>query len=163
MDGFSEVRRAFGNKLRVRVCGICIENGKLLLIKHKNLGKGGYLWAPPGGGVDFGESVEECLLREFKEETGLIIKVSEFLFVSEFLLYPLHAIELFFKVEQIGGELMIGSDPELSDENQLIEEVRFLDDEYLKKESKECIHKAITLSESIKKFSELRGYFYLHP
>jgi 8-oxo-dGTP diphosphatase len=32
-------------------------------------------WWLPGGGVEFGESPEECVAREFEEETGLDVKV----------------------------------------------------------------------------------------
>jgi 8-oxo-dGTP diphosphatase len=90
--------RNFGNRLRLRVCGLCIQDDKVLLVKHKSLGEKGYLWAPPGGGVNYGESVEEALKREFLEETGLEINISRFLFVSEYLDVPLHALELLFKL-----------------------------------------------------------------
>ena len=39
----------FGNKLRVRVCGICIENNKILMVNHHSLNKGDDFWGPPGG------------------------------------------------------------------------------------------------------------------
>ena len=73
----------FGNKIRVRVCGICIENAKILLVKHHALTKSGEFWSPPGGGMDFGESAENNLKREFLEETGLVVDVEKFLFVHE--------------------------------------------------------------------------------
>ena len=34
-------------------------------------------WWLPGGGVEFGESPKECLVREFAEETGLDVKVGQ--------------------------------------------------------------------------------------
>jgi 8-oxo-dGTP diphosphatase len=77
------------------------------------------------GGVAFGETVQECLVREFKEETGLTVKPGRFLFLSEFLQPPLHALELFFEVHVLEGQLRKGSDPELDEENQLIGEVAF--------------------------------------
>ena len=91
-----EIIDKFGERIRVRACGICIEASKILMVKHLIVGKQDYLWAPPGGGMKFGESARECLKREFMEETGLDIRVGDFLFVNEFKDPPLHAIELFF-------------------------------------------------------------------
>ena len=48
-----------------------IEDG-IILIKRKNPPPG---WAIPGGFVDYGETVEDAVIREAKEETGLDIKL----------------------------------------------------------------------------------------
>ena len=62
MDKIQErIVEEFGNKLRIRVCGICIEEDRILLINHHSLNKGGDFWAPPGGGMEFGFSSEENL------------------------------------------------------------------------------------------------------
>ena len=44
---------------------------KVLLTKRADNG----LWCLPGGGVDPGESVEETVIREVQEETGLTVRV----------------------------------------------------------------------------------------
>lgn len=44
----------------------------IILIKRKNPPYG---WALPGGFVDYGESLEEAVVREMKEETSLDIKL----------------------------------------------------------------------------------------
>ncbi|MBI5408416.1 MAG: NUDIX hydrolase [Nitrospirae bacterium] len=46
--------------------------GGIILIKRKNPPPG---WAIPGGFVDYGESLEEAVCREAKEETGLDIRI----------------------------------------------------------------------------------------
>ncbi len=46
------------------------EKSAFLLIREK-MDKYGYEWDLPGGGLDFGETTEECLRREIKEELNL--------------------------------------------------------------------------------------------
>jgi 8-oxo-dGTP diphosphatase len=48
---------------------------KILLIKRNTLPFVGY-WALPGGRMDPGETVEQTILRECKEETGLDVIVT---------------------------------------------------------------------------------------
>ena len=51
-------------KIRIRIVGIIIRNGKLLMVKGKGYEE---LWTP-GGKIKPGENDEECLRRELKEE-----------------------------------------------------------------------------------------------
>lgn len=119
-------QQLYGNRIRVRVCGVCIENGQILLVCHRPiLGKNDY-WCPPGGGVDEGETAEETLRREFLEETGLKIKVGRLLLTKEFVQAPLHAVELYFSVKILSGNLIKGHDPEMNLSEQLIKEVSWL-------------------------------------
>ncbi len=56
--------------IRVTVDAVIVEKGKILLIKR---GRPPYkdFWALPGGFVEYGETVEDAVVREVKEETGL--------------------------------------------------------------------------------------------
>lgn len=47
-------------------------DGGIVLIRRKNPPPG---WAIPGGFVDYGETLEEAVIREAKEETGLDIRL----------------------------------------------------------------------------------------
>ena len=116
----------YGHRARIRVCGIYIKNDSLLLIKHRGLNKQNELWLPPGGGLHYGESTHACLQREFLEETGLSVKIGDQLCICEILDPPLHAIELFFLINEASGKPTKGVDPELSSSNQIIEDVDFL-------------------------------------
>lgn len=122
----NRIVETYGNRLRVRVCGICFENDAVLVVNHHSLHGRSDFWSPPGGGMEFGMSASENLKREFAEETGLIVEVEKFLFVHEYLEPPLHAIELFFQVKRLSGELTKGYDPEMNSEEQIIKEVRFI-------------------------------------
>jgi 8-oxo-dGTP diphosphatase len=121
-----DLANAFGNKVRVRVCGYCFVANKILVIKHLGLGQLGYLWSVPGGGVNFGETLTDALKREFLEETGLTIRVNRLCSVSEFMEMPLHAVELFYEVDIIGGHLQKGTDPEMPHHAQIISEIAWL-------------------------------------
>jgi len=163
MDNLNnEIIKNFGNKIRVRVCGLLVQENQLLLVKHHALGKLGYLWAPPGGGLNFGETVEASLKREFAEETGLTIEPGEFLFINEYLEPPLHAIELFFKVRAIAGRLITGTDPELG-QSQIIKEVKFMNANELKAEPVDALHRILTLTSSPQELLNLRGYYSYIP
>lgn len=50
----------------------------IVLIERKNPPHG---WAIPGGFVDYGESVERCAVREAFEETGLVVRLTNLLYV----------------------------------------------------------------------------------
>jgi 8-oxo-dGTP diphosphatase len=154
----AEIIAQFGHKLRLRVSGICLVDDKILLVKHLNLGAGKYLWAPPGGGLHFGETTQDCLIREFKEETGLLIEVKKFLFVNEFLAPPLHAIELFFEVKIISGELRVGNDPEMSPQGQIIQSVEFLDWKKISEENPVQIHSIFRKIEKLSDILQLKEY-----
>ncbi len=47
------------------------KNNKTLMIKFKK--KWGQVYAPPGGKFESGETPIDCIIREFKEETGLTL------------------------------------------------------------------------------------------
>ncbi len=154
-----KVIEQFGNSLRIRVCGLCIESEKVLLVNHHSLNKKGDFWAPPGGGMEFGQSAEENLKREFLEETGLNIEVEKFLFVHEYLSPPLHAIELIFKVKLIDGALITGSDPELGDDAQIIKNVKFMPFKEILKIERDNIHQMFYNVQDISIIDNLIGYF----
>jgi len=103
--------------------------------------------------------VIDCLVREFKEETGLIIEPGEFLFTTEFIAPPLHAVELFFKVERKGGEVKKGTDPEMK--NQIIEEVKFIPWADLRTWNTSTLHGIFQKVPEPSKIMGLRGYFKL--
>lgn len=53
---------------------ILFPDNKILLIKRSTKVFRGY-WALPGGKVETGETVEEAVVREVREETGLKVKI----------------------------------------------------------------------------------------
>jgi len=153
------VHQFYGNQLRLRVCGICQVKNKILLVNHSGLNENNF-WAPPGGGLQFGESAEACLKREFLEETGLEVEIRDFLFACEFIHSPLHAVELFFLTSLKGGVLKKGHDPELKDK-QIIEDVKFFSWTEIERLQAEELHGIFSKAPKPTKIVDLRGYFKL--
>ncbi len=155
----NKIKKRFGHHLRTRVSGICIDREKILMVKHAGLGETGIFWAPPGGGMDFGTTAKENLIREIREETGLDVSVGPFLFVHEYLEEPLHAIELFFKIDITGGEIHRGADPELSKEDQIIKEVKFMSFEELEALRGPRLHNIFSHCNPVSEILQMKGYF----
>ncbi|MDR9415824.1 MAG: NUDIX hydrolase, partial [Gracilimonas sp.] len=108
--------RSINGRLRVRSCGLLVEKKKLLLIELHSPVTDTWVWLPPGGEVEFGESLEEAVKREFMEETGLYVSVEQKFEINQIIKPPIHAIEVYFLVKRIGGNLALGEDPELDDD-----------------------------------------------
>jgi ADP-ribose pyrophosphatase YjhB (NUDIX family) len=75
------------------------------------------LWSVPGGAIDLGETVEECLKREVLEETGIKILVEDFLSYVDVILkdkapddIQYHYVVLYFKASYVSGDLRPSSD-----------------------------------------------------
>ena len=149
-----EIAKLYGERLRIRVCGLLFRGEQLLLINHRGLNNGDF-WAPPGGGVEYGESIEQALKREFLEETGLIVTVKQFAFGCEFIREPLHAIELFFWIETNGGSLSAGRDPEL----QIIAGIKFFSPDELHQASRDSLHGVLRIAQTKHDFKQLTGFY----
>lgn len=69
-------------RFNVRVYGILVKEGKLLVsdefIKGKEITK------LPGGGLEFGEGLADCVVREFKEELNLVVSVKDHFYTTDF-------------------------------------------------------------------------------
>jgi len=105
--------------------GIIIKDDKIVLIKRKNSPFKG-LWALPGGFVEYGEKVEDTVVREAFEETGLKTKITNLLGVySDPNRDPRgHTITIAYILDIINGKLKGGddaSDAKLFDLNNIPE------------------------------------------
>ncbi len=79
LEDYEELKKQHKEKVfkkpSLTVDGIISKEDKILLIRRKNDPfKGRY--ALPGGFVEYGETVEDAVLREIKEETGLSTEIN---------------------------------------------------------------------------------------
>lgn len=116
---------SFSHKIRIRVCGLLLEDNCLLLAQLHSPVINKLIWTPPGGGLEFGETMDECLKREFAEETGLKVDVNRLVHINEMINEPFHAVEFYFAVTRTGGTLIEGRDPELADDEQLLRKIQW--------------------------------------
>ena len=91
---------------KVGVAAIIIKDGQVLLGKRKTrIGNGE--WGFPGGHLEFNESIEDCVEREVREETGLSIKNVRFGAITNDVRPEegTHYITLFFTTRYKSGKV----------------------------------------------------------
>jgi 8-oxo-dGTP diphosphatase len=89
----------------VRVAAIALLDGKVVLVRHR-AGDARYHLLP-GGGVGWGETLEEALIREVSEETGLIIRVGPPVIINDTIApdESRHVVNITFASDVIGGAI----------------------------------------------------------
>lgn len=92
--------------MTIKVTCAIIENEDTVLVVQRSTTMSLPLkWEFPGGKIEIGESEEESIIREIKEELNLDIEVSKRLNSSVFD-YPNISIELIpFVAKQVGGQI----------------------------------------------------------
>ncbi len=67
----------------VRVYGIWINEREEILLSDEQIGDFKFTKFP-GGGLEFGEGIKDCLIREWKEELDMDIEVGEHFYTTDF-------------------------------------------------------------------------------
>jgi len=90
--------------VKIVVTAAVIETGGAYLVTRRQLGVHleGY-WEFPGGKCDPGESLEDCLRRELREELGTDAVVGNEIFMTSHD-YPERSVELHFLACELTGE-----------------------------------------------------------
>jgi 8-oxo-dGTP diphosphatase len=106
---------------RVRVGALITQGESLLLVRHEKCEEDNY-WLVPGGGLQYGESLEEAVLRELREEVCITDATVGRLAFAHDTIAPegtRHLVNLYFSMDAWSGSPAIGEDP-------VVAEVRFI-------------------------------------
>ena len=88
-----------GSPIKVRPSGVLLQGDRVLLIKQSVTAK--RKWSLPGGRLEKGETIEHCLVRELKEETGLDVGVTHLLYVTDRFSGTGHVVHMMFLIESL--------------------------------------------------------------
>ena len=86
-------------RIRESARALVVREGKILLTHELNTG----VYMSPGGGIENGETLEECCVRELKEETGYVVRpIERFVTVKEHSVDTLYVSNYF--ICEVTGE-----------------------------------------------------------
>jgi 8-oxo-dGTP diphosphatase len=92
-----------------RIYGVLRDGGRVLLTRSR-FGASTFINFP-GGGVEIEEAPGAALLREFAEETGLVVKPVRVLYASQeahlSTQAPIQIVSVYWLVERVSGELRL--------------------------------------------------------
>lgn len=96
--------------------GVMIRRGDTILLGRRrgSHGDGSYSWC--GGHLEYGESFEQCAIREVAEESGLIVRRLRFLCLHNILAYDKHYVDIQFVAEEVApGEPQVLEPEKIAD------------------------------------------------
>ena len=77
----------------VVLCGVILDESNRILITRKRKGEFAGKWEFPGGKIEKGETYEECLSRELKEELSIQVSVKSH-YIDYIYSYPNFSVNL---------------------------------------------------------------------
>ena len=93
----------------IEVVAAIIKKQDKIFITRRSYGEFADMWEIPGGKIELGESREEALIREVKEELELDINNLEYLTTVEYDYPNFHLTMHCFICEICGGELVLNA------------------------------------------------------
>ena len=143
---------------RVRYQGLIIKDSMVLLIRLTRHADGASYWVIPGGGIEPGESEEECVIREMKEETNLDVFVERLLIEQATIPGDAYLFHKTYLCRIVSGEPAPGYEPEPeAAAHYSISAVRWFDLEDESSWGMDLIHDKFTYPQLVKA-RQLLGY-----
>lgn len=92
---------------QVRITGVLTEDDEILIVRQKIAPD--REWSLPGGRLQHGELLEEAMVREMKEETGLQTHIKKLLYVCDRPDVTPPLIHVTFLLERVSGNIRLPS------------------------------------------------------
>src|SRR5512133_2511682 len=109
------MKRDYPDRPLVGVGAVIVHDGRVVIVQRGTEPLKGQ-WSVPGGGLEVGETLRQCAVREAREETGLEIEVGEVLEVFDAIYrqpdgrIQYQYVLIDFACRLLGGELRAGAD-----------------------------------------------------
>lgn len=89
-----------------KIVGVAViwnQQGQILIDRRLMQGTMGGLWEFPGGKIESGETVQECIQREIHEELGIEIEVADHLITIDHIYSNLHVTLKVYHCHHLSG------------------------------------------------------------
>ena len=143
-------RRQYPERPIVGVGAVIVVADKVVLIRRRFEPMKGH-WSLPGGAVELGETLEECVAREMQEEIGLEVEVGPVIEVFDRIIkddesrVEYHYVLVDYLCWPIAGELRAGSDVDAA----VLAEPAELGPYQLTKKATAVIERALQLAQEV--------------
>ena len=111
----TQLRSEYPDAPRVGVGAVVVRDGRVLLVKRGKPPNQG-MWAIPGGRVELGETLQEAVERELREETGITVRAGSAVYTFDVIMrddagrVQYHYVIVDMLAEYIAGEPCAGDD-----------------------------------------------------
>ena len=118
---YKEAKSMFKESIRPLVVAVIKKEDKILVMPGYDKVKNEHFYRLPGGGIEFGETSEDALKREFREEIGAEIKIIKQIGISE---------NIFIYEGKKGHEIVIAYEAELEEEYMLKSKIPMIEKQF---------------------------------
>jgi 8-oxo-dGTP diphosphatase len=117
------------NRFNIRVYGLLINEQNEILLIHEKIRDFAFTKFP-GGGLELGEGMIDCLVREFKEEAELDVEVTEHFYTTDFFQQSAfkksdQLISVYYKIRPLQPTSGIRLDSFTIEDNGALEQLQF--------------------------------------
>ena len=95
---YGDNRHEQATDMRIACRGIVLSGDKVLLVHEEKVDQ----WLIPGGGLEEGETPEQCCIRELAEETGMLVQPKKFYLTIHEYYEQWHFVSHYFLCDSLG-------------------------------------------------------------